>query len=65
MAEALSVCSLELRSFVSCSFWEMKIIHGIDIILLTVQHPKEVRFTFIEVFGFVCFFLCVNSVLHC
>jgi hypothetical protein len=45
MAEELlgchkGLCSLELRSFVSCSYWEMKIIHGIDIILLTVQHPK-------------------------
>ena len=47
------------------TYRKMKSIHGIDMILLTVQHPKEVRFTFLEMFGFVFFFLCVNSVSHC
>jgi hypothetical protein len=56
------LCFLELSSFVLCSCREMKRIHGIGMIMLTVQQPKEVRFTIIEVFGFVFFFLCVNSV---
>jgi len=32
--------SVELRSFVSCSYREMKRIHGTDMFLLTAQHHK-------------------------